>query len=274
MSIKHRSFQAHSVQREITPYGKIPPDVEPGELQTWILFEDDDLLVINKPGWLVCHPSKRGPMSSLIGAARVHTGIESLHIVALLDRETSGVVVLAKNSASARKYQMAVERRQVNKTYVAVLDGELESAVTVEKPIGKCTTSIIHSKMEVTSDVANSKSAVTLFLPGFVNNGHTFCEITMQTGRRHQIRVHAQSIGHPIVGDKIYGPDETLFIEFMENGWTDYHASRLPIPRQALHCRRYSFQFDTGEVGFEAPIPSDMVRLCRDQMQTDLARIT
>eukprot|EP01043_Picozoa_sp_COSAG02_P008643 COSAG02_NODE_281_length_25776_cov_37.797998_1_plen_137_part_10 len=76
-------------------------------LPTWILRNDDDLLVINKPGWLVCHPSKNGSLSSLVGAVREYTGLEKLHLVARLDRETSGLVVFAKRPAVAREYQMA-----------------------------------------------------------------------------------------------------------------------------------------------------------------------
>ena len=85
------------------------PLVDLDEMQRWIVREDDDLLVINKPGWLVCHPSKNGPLSSLVGTVREYTKADKLHLVARLDRETSGLIVFAKRPAVARKYQMAIK---------------------------------------------------------------------------------------------------------------------------------------------------------------------
>ncbi|MFC1759178.1 RluA family pseudouridine synthase [Planctomycetota bacterium] len=259
------------MHREVDLHGKVPPDVQPDELKTWILFENLDLLVINKPGWLVCHPSKRGPLSSLIGAARLHTGADTLHLVARLDRETSGVVVLAKNRVAARKYQMAIEHRRVRKTYVAVLQGELTSAARVDQPIGKCTNSAVYSKMGAL-DTGDRKNAVSIFTPLDSRNGYTICSVEIETGRRHQIRVHAQWLGHSIVGDKLYGPDENLFLEFIEHGWTKLHDAALPIERQALHCFRYAFDFEgEGEAKeYIAPVPNDMRDLCREKMETEL----
>ena len=257
------------MHREIDLYGKVPPDVQPDELKTWILFENQDLLVVNKPGWLVCHPSKRGPLSSLIGAARLHVNCETLHLVARLDRETSGVVVLAKNPVAARKYQMAIEHRHVRKTYAAVLDGELSSPVRVDQPIGKCCSSAVYSKMQVL-ETGDTKNAVTTFTPLNFANGYTICKVEIETGRRHQIRVHAQAIGHSIVGDKLYGPNEKLFIEFVEHGWTELHDRSLPIKRQALHCFRYAFDFNGEAEEYIAPIADDMRRLCRSKMGTEL----
>ena len=94
-----------------------PPLIELSDLKKWIIKEDDNLLVIDKPGWIVCHPSKQGPLSSLVGACREYTGIDTLHLVNRLDRETSGVVILAKNKTWARRCQMAFEQRRVIKTY-------------------------------------------------------------------------------------------------------------------------------------------------------------
>ena len=259
-SIEDNLYWTNRLHRDIELYGKTPPDVHPDELATWVLFEDDDILVVNKPGWLVCHPSKRGPLSSLVGAARVHTKCERLHLVARLDRETSGVVVLAKHSVAARKYQMAVQRRQVHKIYIAVLNGELDSPRRVEKPIGKCVDSLVHSKMQVRT-VGEGKSAATSFSPIDCHDGYTLCKVETETGRRHQIRVHAQWLGHSIVGDKIYGPDEKLFVEFITNGWTDLHASSLPIKRHALHCHQYRFEFPEDAQQFVALVPSDIAAL-------------
>jgi 23S rRNA pseudouridine1911/1915/1917 synthase len=217
--------------------------------------------VINKPGWLVCHPSKRGPLSSLVGAVREYTGLDRLHLVARLDRETSGLVILAKNSLTARKYQTAIEHRRVAKTYLAVLSGELQNPIRVNQPIGACRDSAVHVKQKVTS-VGESKSAVTHFEPLNQSNNTTFCTITPETGRRHQIRVHAQWLGHPVVADKIYGADEKLFIEFIENGWTQPLAAKLPLFRHALHCYRYRFEFTGHSEEFSAEVPGEMQALC------------
>ena len=86
---------------------KDPPLVEMEEFKKWILHEDENLLALNKPGWLVCHPSKNGPFSSLVGAAKEYLGVESVHLVSRLDRETSGVVLLAKNRKAASYWQKA-----------------------------------------------------------------------------------------------------------------------------------------------------------------------
>lgn len=254
---------------EIDRYGKQPPDLLPGEIDPWIVHEDEHLLVINKPGWLVCHPSKRGPLSSLVGAARLHAGLETIHLVARLDRETSGIVIFAKTPLVARKYQMALEQRRVQKTYFAVLAGEMATPVRVDRSIGKCEESLIRAKMRVVNE-GRLKHAVTRFTPLTTRAGWTTCRVEIETGRRHQIRVHAAWLGTPIAGDKLYGPDENLFIEFVENGWTASHSELLPIKRQALHCAQYRFDFDGETETFSAPIPDDIRELCRQKMELEL----
>ena len=91
-----------------------------------------------------------------------------------------------------------------------------------------------------------------------------------ETGRKHQIRVHAEHLQHRVVGDKIYGPDETLYIEFIEKGWTERLAATLPIQRQALHCYRYDFEFQEGRVSFTAPLQADISDFCLKQMGLSL----
>ncbi|HKK18826.1 MAG TPA: RluA family pseudouridine synthase [Opitutales bacterium] len=243
------------------PYAKEAPLVDPDVFPDWIVREDDDLLVINKPGWLVCHPSKNGPMSSLVGVVREYTGSEKLHLVARLDRETSGLVIFAKRPAVARKFQMAIQNRIVRKSYLAILEGELEEVRKVDAPIARRRGGPVIVKSEV-SDDRTAQTALTFFEPLVRANGYSFCRIRPETGRKHQIRVHAEHIGHKIVGDKIYGPDETLYIEFIENGWTERLERMLPMQRQALHCHRYDFDFPEGTVSFEAPLQEDMLGFC------------
>ncbi|HBR94638.1 MAG TPA: RNA pseudouridine synthase [Opitutae bacterium] len=256
------------------PYGEEAPLVEMTDFTNWIVQEDDNLLIINKPGWLVCHPSKNGPMSSLVGVVREHTGADKLHLVARLDRETSGLIVFAKRPAVARKFQMAIQNRIVKKAYIALVEGEIQEPLHVDLPIARRRKGggPVIVKSEVSYD-RSSQDAVTTFIPLIAKNGYTLCRVEPETGRKHQIRVHAEEIKHRIVGDKIYGPDETLYIEFIENGWTDRMAAALPIQRQALHCYRYDFNFPEGTVSFTAPLQADMLDFCREHMGLDVVEI-
>ncbi|HEV3026206.1 MAG TPA: RluA family pseudouridine synthase, partial [Planctomycetota bacterium] len=171
--------------------------IAPGEIQGWILHEDDRLLAVDKPGDVVCHPSKHGPMSSLVGAAREHTGLDAVHLVFRLDRETSGVVVLAKDPAMARRMQMAMQERRVGKTYLALLTGEFCGEVTVDQPLGDDTSSPVFMKAAVRPD---GRPSVTRFEALSMGGGFTLARVTTATGRKHQIRAHAQWLGHSVVG--------------------------------------------------------------------------
>ena len=254
------------------PYGEEAPLVDPRDFHKWIVQEDDNLLIINKPGWLVCHPSKNGPMSSLIGVVREYTGMEKLHLVARLDRETSGLVIFAKRPSVARKFQMAIQNRIVKKTYIALLEGELLEPIEINLPIHKRRGGPVIIKSEV-SDERTAQSAKTNFIPLITKNGYTLCHVKPKTGRKHQIRVHAEHIERRIVGDKIYGPDEMLYLEFIEQGWTSNLEAALPIKRQALHCYRYDFTFPEGEVFFKAPLKEDMLNFCHKYMRLNKAAI-
>lgn len=237
--------------------------VEPDELASWILFEDDDLLVVNKAGDVVCHPSKFGPTSSLVGAARVYTGLDTLHLVFRLDRETSGVVVMAKNPTTASRLQKAMQTRRVGKRYEAVLTGELTRPITVDQPLGPDLTSPVHVKDHVRAD---GKAAVTEFFPRVVRSGFSLVEVRPHTGRKHQIRAHAQWLGHPVVGDKIYGPDPRLFLTFIEHGFTPELEAVLLLPRQALHCAAIDLRAAGVDRVFRAALPSDLQAFLRDHL--------
>jgi 23S rRNA pseudouridine1911/1915/1917 synthase len=236
-------------------------------LPEWILHHDDDLLVVNKPGWLVCHPSKNGSLSSLVGAVREYTGLEKVHLVARLDRETSGLVVFAKRPAVAREYQMAIQNRAVSKTYLAILEGELRERIQVEQPIArrKKGHGPVHVKNEV-SYAHDAQAAVTTFTPLAVGGSYTLAQVEPHTGRQHQIRVHAEWLQHRVVGDKVYGPDETLFLDFIESGWTSRLEKSLPLRRQALHCYKYAFAFPDRTKTLTAPFPADLLTFCTEVM--------
>lgn len=238
-------------------YGTEPPLLTPKQVRSWVLYEDADLLVFNKPGWVVCHPSKRGPFSSLVGAAREVFGMDKIHLVARLDRETSGLVLLARNPRTARILQMALADRRVAKSYVAILEGELQERREVSVAIGPDPNSPVAVKQKVAGR-GDGQKAQTTFRPLEIRGGYTLADVVPHTGRKHQIRLHAQSIGHSIAGDKLYGPDELLYLEFIEKGWTARHDAILPLRRQALHAARMTFELESGDLGFEAPIPDDM----------------
>jgi len=235
--------------------------IAPEELRGWILFEDERLLVVNKPGDVVCHPSKAGPWSSLVGAAREHAGLPTVHLIFRLDRETSGVVVLAKDADTARRLQMAMQVRKVGKVYLAVLTGELRAAVTVDQPLGDDVTSPVFVKSAVRAD---GQRAVTHFSPlaRSEDSGFTLARVVTETGRKHQIRAHAQWLGHAIVGDKIYGPDARLYLEFIDGGWSAALAEKLLLPRQALHCAEIDLRPAGLEHVFAAPLAEDLREFC------------
>src|SRR5690625_6365036 len=107
------------------------------DISTRIVFEDEDLLEIKKPGGIVCHPSKQGPWSSLVGACREYLDVETIHLVHRIDRETSGVVLMAKKRQSARLTQMAFQNRQVGKTYLAILEGALQQGVQLSNHLAR-----------------------------------------------------------------------------------------------------------------------------------------
>lgn len=237
--------------------------IAPDELSKWILEDSEDVLVIDKPGWVVCHPSKNGPWSSLVGACREYKGLDTLHLVARLDRETSGVIVMAKHRSAARQLQMAIEGRQVRKRYFAILEGRLGESVTVDQHLAKDIESAVAAKVAVRRS-NSSKRAITTFHPRLSNERYTLVEIELETGRKHQIRAHAAWLGHAVVGDKIYGPDETLFLEFIEKGWSPRLEAALPMRRQALHAAELKFP---GNKTWRAPLAWDMVDFCCEQFE-------
>ena len=126
------------------------------------------------------------------------------------------------------------------------------AAVRVDKPIGLEGTSVVHIRQWVRED---GSPAVTEFEPMESRGGYTLVDVRPLSGRMHQIRVHAAWLGHPIVGDKIYGPDPQLFLDFIEGGWTAELEAKLTLPRQALHAWR--MEFDLG-LAFEAPFAEDL----------------
>ncbi len=247
--------------------GAEAPLITPGDFPGWILHEDERLLVVNKPGLIVCHPSKNGPWSSLVGAAREYLGLPTVHLVFRLDRETSGVVVMAKDSATASKLQKATQQRLIGKIYLAILTGQLAQPVTVDQSLGpdpdSCVT--IRSKV-VAAGTPGAQAAVTHFVPIANASGFTLARVRLETGRKHQIRAHALWLGYPVVGDKLYGPDESLYLEFAQHGWTERHATLLPLSRQALHCAEIDLRPAREPHVFRAALADELAQFCRERM--------
>jgi 23S rRNA pseudouridine1911/1915/1917 synthase len=209
-----------------------------------IIFEDGDLLVINKPAGLVCHPTKNGELSSLIGRARLHLGDSTEpHLVNRLDRETSGVVVVAKNSVVAGELGKILESRAIEKEYLAIVHGHLrEDHGLIDAPLGKDEASRVVIKDCVRPGGA---TAQTEFFVGrrFAREekNFTLLRIVPRTGRKHQIRIHLAHIGHAIVGDKLYGGDEDLYLALIENRLTEAQRATLIFENHALHARAVKF---------------------------------
>lgn len=245
-----------------------PPLVDPVELRRWVMLEDERLLVIDKPGWLVCHPSKNGPWSSLAGAVREEFKPDAIRLIYRLDRETSGVIILAKTEAVGTRLGKAVLKRQIGKLYVALLEGELPAKVTINQPLGPDPTANVTVKQRVVpAGETGAQEATTIFHPLLARNGFTFVGVELVTGRKHQIRAHAEWLQHRVVGDKLYGPDPGLYLEFASQGWTARHSALLGMTRQALHCAAIDLRATGLDYLLKAPWPADMARFAKRNMQ-------
>jgi 23S rRNA pseudouridine1911/1915/1917 synthase len=204
-----------------------------------IVFENDRLLVINKPAGLVCHPTKGDEYSSLVGRLRLYFG-RSGHLINRLDRETSGLVLVAKTPEIAGDLGKLWESRAVEKTYLAIVHGHVTAGEgVISTRLGKDMAAAVAIKDCVRDD---GVEAVTRYIATrrFTRDGGDFSllEVKPETGRKHQIRIHLAHIGHSIVGDKLYGGDEMLYLDFVKERLTPEQQRRLMLPNHALHAHR------------------------------------
>ena len=220
-----------------------------------VLSESEELLVINKPAGLVCHPTKDGVYSSLISRVRLYLGPESSpHLVNRLDRETSGVVLVAKTDLAALELRRIWESRKVEKEYLAICRGRFgERTGTVSAPLGKDPSSAVAIKHSVQPDGAAAETSYQVERE-FVRDGqeYSLVRVQLKTGRKHQIRIHLAHLGCPIVGDKIYGGDENLYLDFVFGRLTDQQRARLVLPFQALHAALVQFEWRGQRMRFAA----------------------
>jgi 23S rRNA pseudouridine1911/1915/1917 synthase len=218
-----------------------------------IVFEDERLLVLNKPAGLVCHPTKGDEYSSLVGRVRIHLG-PAYHLINRLDRETSGLVLIAKQDTVARALRRAWESRNVRKIYFAIVHGHVKDETgTIAEPLGRDLDSHVAIKDCVRPDGLPAETTFRL-LRHFERDAQPFSylEVEPHSGRKHQIRIHLAHIGHPIVGDKIYGGDEDLYIDFIADRLTETQRAKLILPHHALHAQHIEFPLQNTPMAFEA----------------------
>jgi 23S rRNA pseudouridine1911/1915/1917 synthase len=189
-------------------------------------------------------------------------------IVNRLDRETSGLVLVAKTAAAARDFGLLMQRHSLRKEYLAIVwDWPEWEHKLVDAPLdrqGKHQASLIWLKPMITAAgaAAQTEFFVEQRFRKSTSSGDRFSLIRAipYTGRTHQIRVHLASIGYPIVGDKIYGPDEQLYLRFIETGWTQEVEQKLLLPRHALHSAKLAIE-DRRE--WTSALPPDLAEFCR-----------
>ena len=211
-----------------------------------IVYEDEDIMVINKPADMPIHPSMNNYYNSLANALAYYFQEQGKPFIFRcsnrLDRDTSGLTIISKHLVSASILAQQVADREVHREYLAISRGSVTPKEgTIDVPLGRKDSSII----ERTVDWENGERAVTHYKVVEKANGHSLISLKLETGRTHQIRIHMKHIGYPLVGDYLYNPD-------ME--W---------IERQALHSYKMAFRHPiTGELmEFTAPLPDDMQRV-------------
>lgn len=218
------------------------PKILPVPLPLEIVYEDEDILIVNKPADMPVHPSMNNYENTLANAVMwyyTRQGIPyTFRCINRLDRDTTGLTILAKNMLAAGILSILMQKREIHKEYRAICTGIVPDAGTICAPIARTADSAI----ERCVDLEHGEKAVTHYELEKTNGTLSLVKLTLETGRTHQIRVHMKYIGHPLIGDFLYNPDNTV------------------MSRQALHCCCLKFVHPvTNEpVSFEIPLPEDM----------------
>jgi 23S rRNA pseudouridine1911/1915/1917 synthase len=246
----------------------IPPELrlpevlaDPGDLA--ILFEDADALAVDKPAGQAVHPSGKTLAGTLIQQvhARYSEGAElpvPIRLCHRIDKETSGVVLLGKGERAHRRIRKQFERHTVEKEYLALVHGSpAEDAGAIDLPLGPAHASRVRMKIAVQ---AGGQESHTRWRVVERRGAFALLACTLLTGRQHQIRVHLAAIGHPIVGDKLYGPDDELFLKGARKELAAEDLAALHLPRHALHSHRLAWTSPTTGARCEAvsPLPREL----------------
>ncbi|MDR3191192.1 MAG: RluA family pseudouridine synthase [Lactobacillaceae bacterium] len=248
---KYKAKTGETIQFEIPAVVEL--DIQPQDIPLNIVYEDDDLLVINKPQGMVVHPSLGHEDGTLVNALMFHTPLSQINgafrpgIVHRIDKDTSGLLMVAKNDKAHEALSAQLKEKKNLREYYALVHGEFtENSGTINAPIGRS-----NADRKKNAVIKGGRDAVTHFrvIKRFV--GYTLLAVKLETGRTHQIRVHMAYINHPVAGDPLYGPKKTL-----------------PGQGQYLHAASLGLtQPTTGEeMVFEAPLPDNFVAML-DQLE-------
>jgi 23S rRNA pseudouridine1911/1915/1917 synthase len=226
------------------------------DLHLPVLARGEGWIAVDKPPGIPVHPVSRVRDNSLIRILRRQEGREGLRLVHRLDRETSGVLLVAEDARSAAVLSLAFTRGEVSKTYLALVRGELEGDEGVVRlPLGEIEGRAVQVRREV---VAGGQAAVTRWQVVRRLPGRTLLRVRPETGRRHQIRVHLESIGHPVLGDPLYGRPDRDYLDLV-GGVRDARGEEGGPTRQLLHAAELDFREPSPgpRVRIVAPLPPD-----------------
>lgn len=250
---------------------QIPCEAEPEvDGRFGILFEDDDLVAVNKPGNLPCHPAGRYFNHTLWALLKRTGSIENPIFINRIDRETSGVVLVAKNARVARGCRRQFETRRVVKHYLAVVEGRFPpDAIQADGWLAPDPDSPVRKKNRFWAAAATrvnppgGRLCRTRLQLCRHCNGLSLVAARPETGRCHQIRATLNSLGYPLAGDKLYGVDDTLFLRFISGSLSVTDRDRLRLARQALHAAGLQMVHPVSGrlLQLEAPLPRDMQSL-------------
>jgi 23S rRNA pseudouridine1911/1915/1917 synthase len=239
-----------------------------------LLAQHADFFVVAKPPDLLSHPTRPDGKPTLLGWLQEQFPGEFVALVNRLDRETSGTVLVARSAEAASRLGGMTMRRDIHKFYLALVSGRVEAEHgVIDAPIGRLGISEenpiwLRQGVIPPDDPQGRKSAeartefwrLAMSEPE-AGNPISLLRLQAHTGRLHQLRVHLAHIGHPVIGDKIYGPDPNLYLKFIAEGWTEEHQRVLGLSRHVLHAHELRFPWNGEELTFIAPPPEDMRNL-------------